>query len=357
MLKKISITAIVLSICIAIACNKDTSITPTLCETPSGTSKDCSNLKGIDKVICLSENLKAELCAAQQSTIQLDYTAANAKKWSNLPVSFVPRLGMRLGDMNAKQLAAAKALIQEIMGASANEGFAEYNQLLAADEYLFNNGGGNEYGKGQYYIAFLGTPSAIGAWQIQTGGHHLAVSVTYKNGVMTGATPSFRAVEPFAAFSDNSTNVQPMLQEQKALSAILTSLSATELANAKLSTSFSDILLGPGKDGQFPTAKLGLKIGTLTTAQKTLILDAIKSYVNDVADIEAAKILATYTSELNETYISYSGTTGLTTKGDYIRIDGPNVWIEYSSQGGIVLSGQHPHSVWRDRKGDYGGNF
>ncbi len=55
--------------------------------------------------------------------------------------------------------------------------------------------------------------------------------------------------------------------------------------------------------------------------------------------------------------ISYTGTTGMTTKGDYVRIDGPNVWIEYSSQGGIVLSWQHPHSVWRDRKGDYGGSF
>jgi hypothetical protein len=357
MLKKISITAIAAVICIIFACKKDTAITPSLCETPSGTSKDCSTLKGIDKIVCLSENLKAELCASQQSTVQLDYTAANAKKWSNLPVSFVPRLGMRFGDMNAKQLAAAKALIKEILGTSDNEGFAEYNQLLAADEYLFNNGGGSDYGIGQYYIAFLGTPSATGAWQIQTGGHHLAVSVTYKNGVMTGATPSFRAVEPFAAFSNNNTNVQPILQEQKAFSAMLTSLSATELTSAKLSSSFSDILLGPGKDGQFPTTKVGVKVGTLTTAQKTLVLEAIKTYVNDIADAEAAKILATYTSELDETYISYTGSTGMTTKGDYVRIDGPNVWIEYSSQGGIVLSGQHPHSVWRDRKGDYGGNF
>ena len=31
------------------------------------------------------------------------------------------------------------------------------------------------------------------------------------------------------------------------------------------------------------------------------------------------------------------------------------VWIEYSTQNGIVLSGTHPHSVWRDRVSDYGG--
>jgi hypothetical protein len=313
-------------------------------------------LKGIDKIVCLSENLKAELCTAQQSTLQLDYTATNAKTWSNLPVTFVKRLGVRFGDMNAKQLAAAKALIKEITG-TGTEGYNELTQLWAADEYLRINGGGSAYGEGQYYIAFLGTPSATGTWQIQTGGHHVAVTTTYKNGVMTGATPSFRATEPFASFTSNSTTVQPILQEQKALSAMLTGLTAAQLTSAKLSSSFSDIVIGPGKDGQFPNTKLGVKISGLSATQKTAVLDAIKTYVNDVSDAEAATILANYTKDLDETYIAYAGTTTMTTEGDYVRIDGPNIWIEYSAQHGIVLSGQHPHSIWRDRKGDYGGNF
>ena len=39
-----------------------------------------------------------------------------------------------------------------------------------------------------------------------------------------------------------------------------------------------------------------------------------------------------------------------------MRIDGPSVWIEYSAQGGIVIrTVTHPHSVWRDRTGDYSG--
>ncbi|MBT33420.1 MAG: hypothetical protein CMO01_27475 [Thalassobius sp.] len=63
-----------------------------------------------------------------------------------------------------------------------------------------------------------------------------------------------------------------------------------------------------------------------------------------------------YTNELDETYISYSGTTNLTTRNDYVRIDGPSVWIEYSCQNGVILSGTHPHSVWRDKLTDYGGN-
>jgi hypothetical protein len=42
---------------------------------------------------------------------------------------------------------------------------------------------------------------------------------------------------------------------------------------------------------------------------------------------------------------------------DYVRIDGPGIWIEYSAQPSRDFPGTtHPHSVWRDRKTDYGGN-
>jgi hypothetical protein len=85
------------------------------------------------------------------------------------------------------------------------------------------------------------------------------------------------------------------------------------------------------------------------------VLAAIASYVNDINDADAATILAKYESELGATYVAYSGTTALTEQNDYIRIDGPSVWIEFSMQHGIVLAGNHPHSVWRDRNTDYGG--
>jgi hypothetical protein len=59
--------------------------------------------------------------------------------------------------------------------------------------------------------------------------------------------------------------------------------------------------------------------------------------------------------KLDETYIAFSGSTALATKNDYVRIDGPNVWIEFTVQGGIVMSGVHYHSIWRDHTRDYGG--
>ena len=346
-----TLTAVILRVQAPVGNSNNSSITV---ETKTHNTSCDPALTGVAKIVCLADEFKATLSASQLTTLELSYSLANAKQWSNLPTTFVSRLGLKFGDLNATQLAAVKALIQEISGTTVNEGYDEANQLWLADEYLKNNGGGNSYGEGLYYIAFLGTPSLTGLFEIQAGGHHLAIANTYNNGVMIGATPHFEATEPLT-FTANSTSYSPLTQEKNAFVAMLAGLSSTELQTARLSTIFSDILLGPNSDWQFPTTKVGLRVGTLTTTQKNLVMDAIKTYVNDIDDTNAASIIAQYSAELDDTYIAYSGTTSLATQKDYVRIDGPSVWIEFVVQGGIVLSGVHYHSIWRDHVSDYGG--
>ena len=319
---------------------------------------ECASATGIAKVVCLANAFKAQLDATQLATVQRTYLKTDAQRWSNLPQAlYRNRIGLNFGAMTTTQIAYAKALIKEAAGTTVNEGWDELQQLLNADEYLNVNGGGADYGVANYYIALLGTPATTGTFEIQYGGHHTAFANTYKDGVLTGATPSFRGVEPFTTFTLNGKSNQPLQQEQAALSAMLTGLSGSELATAALgSGTFSDLLVGPQRDGLFPSIQSGIKCSTLSSAERTLVLNAIKTYVGDIDDPDAAAIMAKYTSELDNTYVAYSGTTGLLTQNDYVRIDGPSVWIEYSCQHGIVLSGTHPHSVWRDKKTDYGGN-
>ncbi|WP_345712332.1 DUF3500 domain-containing protein, partial [Kineococcus glutinatus] len=105
----------------------------------------------------------------------------------------------------------------------------------------------------------------------------------------------------------------------------------------------------------FPTTSEGVKGSDLTAEQKELVLAAIATYVHDVDDVSAATILAGYESELDDTYVAYAGNTSMDESGDYIRIDGPSVWIEFSMQNGVILEGAHPHAVWRDKTSDYAG--
>ncbi len=68
-------------------------------------------------------------------------------------------------------------------------------QHLNADDHLRQIGKGDSYGRGDFYIAFLGTPSDSGLWQLQFGGHHLALINTYRDGALAGATPSFQGID------------------------------------------------------------------------------------------------------------------------------------------------------------------
>ncbi len=320
----------------------------------------CASATGIAKIICLAEAFKGQLDATQLATVQRTYSKTEAQKWSNLPQALVQsaykRIGLNFSSMTTTQIQYAKALIKEVSSTMTNEGYDEIQQIINADEYLNVNGGGSTYGAANYYIAFLGTPATTGTFEIQFGGHHLAVANTYTNGVLVGATPSFRAVEPFTTFTWNGKSNQPLQQEQVTFSTMLTGLSSANLTAAKLSSTYSDLVVGPQKDAAFPATASGVKGSNLSADEKALVLNSIKTYVYDVDDVNAAAIMTKYTNELDNTYISYSGTTAMTTRNDYVRIDGPSVWIEYSCQGGIVLSGTHPHSVWRDKTKDYGGN-
>jgi hypothetical protein len=308
------------------------------------------------EVIDAANAFKATLSATEAASCFLSYTLADAKKWSNFPINiYANRVGIRMGALSATQLAAAKKLIKVASG-SGVEGYNELEAIMAADDYLGANGGGSSYTSGNYYLALLGTPSTTGTWEVYFGGHHLAFANTYKNGNLVGGTPSFRSSEPYTQFTQNGGTWEPMKEERTAFAAIWTGLTAAQKTSATLSGSYNDIALGPQKDWQFPTTKLGLKCSTLDATQKALVLAGIRTYVADIDTASANAIMTKYANELDNTYIGFVGSGNFVTQGDYLRIDGPSVWIEYSTQGGIVIrSYPHPHTVWRDRSSDYGG--
>ena len=334
------------------------SLTVNAASTSTGTAWSVDT--DIAKIVAAAEAFKATLSSSQVSSAQYSYTVAQAKLWSNLPQSlYKGRVGLASSTFSAAQWTAFYNLLKVATGTGANEGNEEYAGIVDADDYLRANGGDSGYGSGNYYVALLGTPSATGLWSLQIGGHHGTIIHTYNGGKMTGGTPSFRSTEPYPTWISTNTGktVQPLVQETAAFANFLKGLSTSELATAKRSAAQNDIIVGPQKDGTFPTTKTGVKAGNLTAAQKDLLLAAIKTYVDDLDDKAAAAVLAKYKSELDETYVSYYGGTTMAEKGDYILIDGPSVWIEWSMQSGIIIrSGVHAHSVWRDRKSDYGGN-
>ncbi|SDM11444.1 Protein of unknown function [Geodermatophilus siccatus] len=372
-----------------VGCRSDDSSDSSSSSSASASSSGSStSTPGSGDVVALAEAFVATLDEDQAEALQQDYTFENATNWSNFPNALLTgdfgfpgggapsggppsggpptgggagstgstgRVGLQTDSLTDQQWSALEDLLAGVTGSAANEGFDEILQHLAADDYLTDNGGGDDYGRGDYFIAFLGEPSDSGTWELQFGGHHLAVANTYVDGALAGATPSFRGIEPFETVEQDGETVQPEQQEQAAFAALLASLSEEQLSTARLSETYGDILLGPGNDWAFPETSEGLVGSELDDEQKALLLAAIATYVGDVDDANAESILAGYESELDDTYVAFSGNSSISEVGDYIRIDGPSVWIEFSLQNGIVLEGAHPHAVWRDKQSDYAG--
>lgn len=155
-------------------------------------------------------------------------------------------MGISFKELNATQIKLAKTLLAYVLNdKTLNEGFDEIKGILAADDLLATLPGKNSFfGSSNYFIAFLGEPSATALWELQFGGHHLAFSNTYKDGKLIGMTPSFRGVEPMTPIEANGRQHKLMEQERLAFKKILDALSESELTSCKLSATFSDILLG-----------------------------------------------------------------------------------------------------------------
>ena len=199
---------------------------------------------------------------------------------------------------------------------------------------------------------------------MQFGGHHYAANIGFNGGHIVSTTPHFYGLEPLS-FTVNGTTYAPLTAEHDAMAAMLASLSATQLATAKLNQTFSDATLIPGETnggtGTFPTTKVGIAVSTLSAAQQQLVLEAMKPWVQDMDAAVAANLLSIYQSELAGTYIAYTGngtsgdpTSFLNSNTNYARIDGPSVWIEFVCQNGIVFQTMiHYHTVWRDHVRDY----
>ena len=89
------------------------------------------------------------------------------------------------------------------------------------------------------------------------------------------------------------------------------------------------------------------------SSSRTLAVPVAKLYTAWTDDSpQGAEYRKLYMADLDRVKVSYSGSPALKDRGDYVRLDGPRVWIEYATQGS-----DHVHTIWRDRLSDYGAEF
>jgi hypothetical protein len=285
----------------------------------------------------------ATLDAAQRDKALLTFDSARKSAWSNLPVTMVPRNGVRLGDLTDKQRAAALNAVAAVL---AKQGYQKVIDIINADDQLVAGNNKMKFGGDNYYLALFGKPSLTKPWMLQFGGHHLGLNVTVV-GKQSVLTPTHTGAQP-TSFTRKGKTVRPLGPENDLAFKLINMLDAKQQAQAILGAKPINLVLGPGQDGKLIEPK-GIKGSALTDAQRGTLLELIGAWVNVLPAESAASRLAQIKAKLDETYLAWYGPT---TNGSavYYRVHGPALVIEYAPQGGT----NHIHTIIRDPGNDYG---
>jgi hypothetical protein len=357
----------------------------------------------------------ATLDEGQRAKVVFDFNdEAQRKRWSNLPTGIVQRAGLRMGDLTPPQREAAMAVVK---AALSPQGYQKIVEIVNADEVLRQTdggrggrngrgpggaggpggpgrdgpggpggpagpggpggqgagpggpavgpggpggrrggrggGGGPTFGRDNYYISFLGQPSATDPWMIQFGGHHLGINITLAGDHGTLA-PSHTGAQP-AHYEIEGKTIRPLGREVDKSFELINSLDDAQRKQAIIGSRMRDLVLGPGRDGQM-IAPEGIKGADLNDKQRAMLLDLASEWTGIISESAAAAKMQEMKKNVAETWFAWSGPTE---KGSaaYFRIQGPTVFIEYAPQGLGGDPTNHIHTIYRDPTNEYGAQW
>lgn len=312
------------------------------------------SIVGKENVVAIAAGANAFLNLLTESErSSIVYTLDDPKRsnWSNLPAGLVrfDRNGIRIGDLNNDQTTALNEFLALSLSA---DGYRTVMEVVGADGVLAQSSNSRRlrFGADNYWLAFFGQPSATEPWGWQFGGHHLAFNVAVGAEHLT-MSPTFIGVEP-ATYATGSQTSAPLEEELQAGLMLINSLAEDQQNASKVRRRPQETYTGAGKDGVIPNFE-GSRVSIWSPGQQQSLLETVALWVGMMPNPSASLRLAEIESDLDETYFAWNG--NLDGSGSiYYRIQGPQLIIEFSTQGRVAASGGHYHSVYRDPTNEYG---
>ncbi len=304
------------------------------------------------KIVAAAQTLLATLDETQKAKLIFPATdEAQRDRWSNFPSGIFARKGLRLGDLGPDQHAAVDALLAASL---SPDGYRKTHEIVGGDEVLRKSerAGRLTFGAAEYYLSFVGSPSATEPWTLQFGGHHLALNLTL-DGSKNIITPSHTAAQP-ATYTLNGKTIRPLGQESDRAFTLIAALDDAQRKDAIIGARFRDLVLGPGRGGRKIQPE-GVRTSTLTADQQALLVELARCWVGLVNTAAADAKLSEFKANFADTYFAWSGPTAPGSAA-YFRIHGPTVFIEYAPQSMGGDATNHIHTIYRDPQHDTGTN-
>ena len=325
----------------------------------SPTAQTASSPTATARAVNAAQAFLATLDQSQRAKANIGLNDTTRVVWSNLPTGIAmqvgakERNGVKLGAMTPAQEKAALAVIAAVL---SPDGFQKVMAIVDADQVLEVESAPKRaptaairFGRAEYYLGILGTPSTTTPWMIQFGGHHLAVNVTLA-GAANVLTPTHTGTQP-ATYTMAGRTVRPLGDENDKAFTLINALTVEQQKQAILGAAAMNLVLGPGTDGKM-IAPEGVRAASFTPAQRTMLVDLAREWVDILGTEAATAKLKEVEAGLADTYFAWAGPT-TKGRGAYFRIQGPTVLIEYAPQGQGDNNTDHIHTIYRDPTNDY----
>jgi hypothetical protein len=293
----------------------------------------------------------ASLSPVQRARATFPFGGAERTRWHWTVPASVPRNGLPLGEMSARQRKLALALLRASV---SRAGYRKALDIMALQGVLqrMDTGLEDPFDPDLYFFSVFGKPGAR-AWGWRLEGHHLSRNFTVVGNTLV-AEPFFLGAWPTRAGSAYRTIVQgerAMPREEDAAREIVLSLHGRLRRQVVFSSDSLTDHVTQNAVRVRPLDRVGVRTRDLPSAAQRRVLEIIRTYLaNHPEAMSRDALTRIQRAGIGRTYFGWAGTTR-PGQPHYYRLQGPTFLLEFDNSRN---SGTHIHSVWRDFERDYG---
>jgi hypothetical protein len=254
-----------------------------------------------------------------------------------------PRPGLSLADLGVTARKAAHRLLATALSPPA---FAQAMAVIALEEVLDRREGyGRHRHSEDYTVIVFGTPGDD-RWGWRFEGHHLSVTMTVADGVVSPA-PIFLGANPSRVDLAGRAVLRPLGVEEDLGRELLLSMTSAARRRAVVADQAPwDIRTGVDPAAR-RLAPLGIARADLRPGERALLDQLAAAYLSRLPDDLAERLWS------EDLHFAWEGPhqPGLR---QYYRVQGPDLLIEFDQTDD---GDGHAHTVLRRPRGDFGGDI
>ncbi len=270
--------------------------------------------------------------------------------WAYWPTE---RIGVPLDLMTGEQRRLTHRLLTSLLSA---RGYLKVVQIMQLEQILgMLDTAGLPRGVGHYEVVLFGKPSMTEAWAWRFEGHHVSLNVAVAPAGVS-VTPSFFGSNPAEVRSGPLTGFRALGAEEDRARELVTSLTGAQRAKAVVSAEAPrDIFTGNinKPEDQWDAWRetlqpAGIAVSELNEVQQHWV----RRILDEVVGVYRPELSAEILRGIDPKTLSFAW-LGATERGapHYFRLQGADFVFEFDN---VQDNGNHVHSVWRSKSGDFG---